>query len=130
MVMISPVRATRKPAPAATLMFRTVTVKAHRSAQLGLIVREGILGLGHADGHLVVAQLGQGLDLLFCVGREVHGVTMIDLLDNGLDLLLDGQIQLIGEGEVVGLIAQADDLLGQLYAAFAALGPKPRTGPH
>ena len=48
---------------------------------------------------------------------------MVDLLDNGLDLVLDGSIRIIAEGEVVGLVAQADDLLAQLDAAFAALAP-------
>ncbi len=72
---------------------------------------------------MIVAQLGQGLDLLLGIGGEVHAVGVVDLLGNGLDLLLDGAVQLVGEGEIIGLLAQTDDFLGQLYAAFAALAP-------
>lgn len=72
---------------------------------------------------MIVAQLGQGLDLLLGIGCEVHAVGVVDLLGNGLDLLLDGAVQLVGEGEIIGLLAQTDDFLGQLYAAFAALAP-------
>ena len=67
-------------------------------AQLGLIVGEAVLGLGHADGHLVEAQSGELLDLLLGVGGEEHVLAAVDLLDNGGDLLLDGGVQLIGEG--------------------------------
>ena len=48
---------------------------------------------------------------------------MIDALDNGFDLVLDGQVQLVREGEVIGLLAEPDHFLGQLDAAFAALAP-------
>src|SRR5699024_4565698 len=93
------------------------------SAQLGLVVAAGGLGLGHAAGHLVVAQLGQSLDLLLSIGGEVHAVAVVDLLNDGFDLLLDGQIQLVSEGEVVGLFAQTDNFLSQSDTAFAALAP-------
>ena len=71
-------------------------VEATGSAQLGLVVSEGVLSLSHADGHLVVTQLGQGLDLLLNVGSEGHAVSMIDALCDGFDLLLDGAVQLVG----------------------------------
>ena len=48
---------------------------------------------------------------------------MIHLLHNGVQLLLDGGLGIIHELEVAGLLAQADDLLGQGLAALAALGP-------
>ena len=48
---------------------------------------------------------------------------VVDPLGNGADLLLDGQIQLIGAAEIIGLLAQTDHLFGQGHAALAALGP-------
>ena len=48
---------------------------------------------------------------------------MVDLSDDVADLFLDGLVELIGEGEVVRLVAQTDDLVGQRDAAFAALCP-------
>ena len=48
---------------------------------------------------------------------------MVDLRDDVADLFLDGLVELIGEGEVVRLVAQTDDLVGQRDAAFAALAP-------
>ena len=48
---------------------------------------------------------------------------MVDLGRDGVELLLDGHVELIAEAEVVGLVAQAHDLVGQGLAALAALCP-------
>ena len=95
MVMISPVRATMKPAPAETFRLRTVTVEAAGRAQQGLVVGEGVLGLGHADGQVAEAQVGELLGLLLGVGGEHHPLAVIHLLHNGVQLLLDGGLGII-----------------------------------
>ena len=48
---------------------------------------------------------------------------MVDALGDGLELLHDGSLDVVREGEVVLLVAQAHDLVGQGAAALAALGP-------
>ena len=48
---------------------------------------------------------------------------MVDLGGNVVQLLFDGVFGVVGEAEVIGLVAQADHLLGQGDAALAALGP-------
>ena len=50
MVMMSPVRATRNPAPADTLILRTVMVKPPGRPEGWRYREKGVLGLGHADG--------------------------------------------------------------------------------
>ena len=66
---MSPVRATRNPAPAAISTSRTVQREAPGpAAELG-VVGERVLGLGHADRQLAVAELG-GLAELGCGRRQ------------------------------------------------------------
>ena len=84
--------------------------EALRSPQQGLVVREGVLGFGHADGQLTEAQLSELLDLLFGIGGEDCFVAVIHLLYNSIQLLLDGGLLIIDEGEPVGLPAQPDHL--------------------
>ena len=95
--------------------------KTVRGAQKALVIREGILRLGHADGQIAAAQLGELLDLLFGGGREDHAVAVIDLFHDGGQLVLNGLLQFIGKAEVVLRLTQTDDLLGQGDAALAAL---------
>ena len=56
-------------------------------------------------------------------GGENYVLAVVDLGDNGLELLLNGGVQLIGGMVVVGLLTQADHFLGQGTAALAPLGP-------
>ena len=48
---------------------------------------------------------------------------MVDLPGDVVELLLNAVLRVVGEAEVIGLAAQADDLLRQSQAALAALGP-------
>ena len=48
---------------------------------------------------------------------------MVNFFGDGGDLLLDAQIQVIGELEVVRFFAESDNFFGQGFAAFAALCP-------
>ena len=82
-------------------------------AQQGGVIREGVLSLGHADGQGAKAQLSELRRLLLGGGGEHHAVAVIDLRYDSGQLVLNGGVQLVGEGEVVGRIAEADDLLGQ-----------------
>ena len=65
--------------------------------ELGLIIREGLLRLGHADRHLVEAELSELLGLLLGVAGEHHAVSAVDL---GGDLVpgWGGDAQAFDEG--------------------------------
>ena len=79
MVMISPVKATMKPAPAETFRLRTCTGKAHGGTQ-ELWSSEAVLGLGHADGQVPKTQL---LQLFICFRAPAvssHFIAMINFL--------------------------------------------------
>ena len=52
MVMISPVKATMKPAPAETFSLAHRDAETARSAELRLVVGEAVLGLRHANRHM------------------------------------------------------------------------------
>ena len=53
--------------------------------------------------------------------RDTVGV--IDAFANGFKLFFNAEIQRIAEIKMVRLLAKADDLFGQRFAALAALGP-------
>ncbi len=52
------------------------------------IMAEGVLGLGHANGQLVISQSGEALNLGLCLGTEAHTSCPIGAHCNGLNLLL------------------------------------------
>ena len=87
------------------------------------VVREGVLGLGHADRQVAETLLLELLELLEGTRGVVDAVRVVDLGGDGRDLVLDGGLHVIGEAEVVGLLAQAHDLLGKGATTLAALGP-------
>ena len=90
MVMMSPVRATRNPAPADTLILRTVMVKPLGAPRRAGVIREGVLSLGHADGQGAKAQLSELRRLLLGGGGEHHAVAVIDLRYDSGQLVLNG----------------------------------------
>ena len=94
-----------------------------RTADLGGVVGEGVLGLGHADQQVILAQLVDELEVLLGLRRKVHAVGAVDLLGNGRHLLLGAHLGLVDELEVGGFLARLDDLLRQLDSALAALAP-------
>ena len=98
--------------------------EAGRSAQLGGIVGEGVLGLGDADRGLPEPhRLALG-DVLLRGRRVVHAAGAVDLPRDGLDLLLDrlGDIVERLEGRFL-LVEHGEDLARHRLAAFPALGP-------
>ena len=118
-VRMLPVSATMKPAPA--LMRSSLTVM--RKPVGRPIVRQRILRLGHADRHLVEAELLNLLELLLGCRREVYAVAAVDLFRDLLDLLRDALVDIVDEVEVIRLLRRLDNLVGELESAFAALGP-------
>lgn len=89
---------------------------------------EGVLGLSHADRELVVALLLVDGDLLLGQLGVLDAVASVDLPDDGLDLLLDGEVLLVEVAEVEvgadGLVgASLHDGLRQLLGSLAALSP-------
>ena len=116
MVMMSPVCTTMNPAPA------DMDHKACGSPEQLRVVREGVLGLGHADGQISLAQGGDVLDGLFGGGGVLDPVGSVDLPCDGLDLGLDGLVQFIERVEVRGLLAGGDDLFRQVDRTLASLG--------
>ena len=94
-----------------------------RCALLGRVIGEGVLGLGHADGHLVEAELFELFQLLRSLVDEVDTVGMVDLRGDGIELVHDGSVLIIAELEVRGLFAETDDFFGQSDTAFAAFCP-------
>ena len=102
------------------------------TAQLLRVVREGVLGLGHAD-----RQPGgtEGLDLLnglFSPGGVLDPVGPVNIAGDFSDLLLDGHLQRVELVEMVlGGFRPFDDRqyrFSELDAAFAALGEDFRQG--
>ena len=87
------------------------------------VIGEGILGLGHADGQVIKAEVGELLELLLRGGGDDDAVSVIDLGSDGVELVLNAVVDVVDELEVVGLVAQAHDFLSQRKTAFAALGP-------
>ncbi len=94
-----------------------------RCALLGRVIGEGVLGLGHADRHLVEAELFELLELLRSLFDQVHAVGMVDLRSDGFQFFHDGGILVVAELEVRRLFAETDDFFGQGDAAFAAFCP-------
>mmetsp|Transcript_14930 Transcript_14930/g.38363 ORF Transcript_14930/g.38363 Transcript_14930/m.38363 type:complete len:613 (+) Transcript_14930:23-1861(+) len=84
------------------------------------VVGEGVLRLGHADGQLVQAHLGEAGNLfLRLLGvRDTSRAVQVDR--NLLNLLLDGQLQRVGELEVGGLLAGLHHRLAERLGARAA----------
>ena len=89
MAMISPAKATTKPAPAAQANLADLQLEALRRAQLLGIVGEGVLGLGDANGEvrLLVPFAQLGLDSR----GEGDALGAVDAGGDQADLLLQGQ---------------------------------------
>ena len=96
MVMISPVRATRKPAPAETFRFRTVTVKPSGAPSRAGSSEKEYCVLATHTGILSKPRAVSFSACFFAAGGQHHAGAAVDLLCDGFQLLLDGGVQLIG----------------------------------
>ena len=74
--------------PSSLAHFFDVKREARGGALGSGIPAEGVLGLGHADGQVCKAQLGEPLDALLGLLRVLHAASAIHLLGNDLDLFL------------------------------------------
>ena len=123
MVMMSPVSATMKPAPAETLSFRTVRVKPSGAPSFA----------GSSENEYCVFAMQTGREpkpsasswrSSFSAGPvKGNGACAVDTLCYGFDFAADVQLVLVGKAEITRFAAEAHDLTRQLQAAFAALGP-------
>jgi len=89
-----------------------------RPLRAGRAERE--VGLCHADGQVAVALLFEGRNLRLGLGQVVHAGRAVDPRGDGLDLLLDGGVEVVEELEVRGLFAGGHDCLGEFRATLAA----------
>src|SRR3954452_11181325 len=92
-----------------------------RVQQVG-IRRQRQVRLRHADGEVAEAVAHVLADLLLGLGIEVHVPRTVDLLADGLDLVLDRPVVLVERVERVRLLARVDDRRGEVGRADAALG--------
>mmetsp|Transcript_14595 Transcript_14595/g.39308 ORF Transcript_14595/g.39308 Transcript_14595/m.39308 type:complete len:364 (+) Transcript_14595:281-1372(+) len=98
---------------------------------LGLRVGgEGVLRLGHADWQRAKAHLRVELDLLLGLGRVLHRLGTVDLLGDGFDLALDGDVKGVEVPEAPGaLIIRLTRALARRRHRFGHChGPLPAFG--
>ena len=48
---------------------------------------------------------------------------MVNVLHNSAQFILDGIVQIVSKGEIIGLVAELNNLLGQLLTALPTLTP-------
>lgn len=70
-----------------------------------------------------VSLTGVGLNLRASKVAEFDTISAIDLLSNDIDLLLDGEVQVVKELEVGFAFTDSDGGFGQISCAGASLGP-------
>ena len=92
-----------------------------RGDQLG-VVAEGILRLGDAHRQLAVAHGGQLVQRFLRRGAVGNIARMVDLFGDGLDLLRQRGVQLVGVAQFGAVVQNREHGLGQGLAAFAAFG--------
>ena len=63
--------------------------KACGTTNLCGIIREGVLGFGHADGHFVKAEFLDFGELFLCCRGEGDAVSAVDFLGGGIGALCD-----------------------------------------
>ena len=74
-------------------------------------------------GQVAEALASVRLNLLLCKLAELNAVSAVDLLRNCLDLLLDGEIEVVEELEVRGPLTDCDDGLRESASACTTLSP-------
>ena len=92
-----------------------------RTRQLG-VVAEGILRFGNADRQLAITQRGQLVQRLFCGSGVAYAARAVDLRGDGLDLIRQRRVQLVGVLHLGAVVQDGQHGLGQCFAALAALG--------
>ena len=98
--------------------------EAARTAQKFGVVAERILRFRHAHRQFVQAQFFQRRDFRACFGTEVYIGRAVDFLRDGAQLVGDAVVDIIGVGEIVGLVFDGgNDFARQVRAAFAAFAP-------
>lgn len=88
MVIMSPVRATTKPAPARQPYALHRYAESMRTSQQGGIVRKGILGFGQADRQTPIAQLFQTVQFLRGSREIIRAFSAIYVLYNAVYFIL------------------------------------------
>lgn len=95
--MISPARATTKPAPADTFALQDADSKSGRSAQFLRIVGERILRLSDTYRQIPESERFDRIDFRRGFADEIHAVSAVYFLCNRFDLFSDGERIVIGE---------------------------------
>ena len=65
-------------------------------------MREGKVGLGHANGQVLITLILVALDLTLSFQSERDSIGTIHLFGNDFNLLLDGEFEVVEELERVG----------------------------
>eukprot|EP01137_Pigoraptor_chileana_P008991 Opistho-2@56591 len=93
------------------------------SALLLGIRRQRQVCLGHADWQVRKALLHIARNLLGCMGEDFNAIGAVNLAGDGLDLLFDGEIEVVQKLKVGRLAARALNSLGEVLGALAAQSP-------
>ncbi|KAI6752650.1 hypothetical protein HG530_013402 [Fusarium avenaceum] len=66
---------------------------------------------------------GIGVDLLLGDLAELHLLGAVHLLANGLEALVNGTLQIVGQLQVLGLVGSRDDTMGEVNSPLTTLSP-------
>ena len=111
----------RNPAPMLARMSRTGSRKFRRNALPLRLVAQAEVGLGHADGQVVVAKIGVELEFCFGLREEVDSVCAVHVGGDDLDLVPNRDVERIEIPKILRLVTCFDHGFGQGYGTGPTL---------